>query len=216
MLDFASRYARRPLREGARATAWLAGGMLAMLVYVWGGAAVAAEAGSQLDQLMSLLAQRRHGEVSYTEKDYLSLLEQPLRSSGVLIYDAPDHLEKRTLKPKREALVLDHGVLTVARGKRTYHFDLSSYPQVAPYVDAIRATMAGDRAALERVFKVSFEGSLAHWELGLVPSDRKIARGVRRIRIQGERDEVQSVEIVQTDGDRSVMTMGPPEASPAK
>jgi len=63
---------------------------------------------------------------------------------------------------------------------------------------------------------VSFAGSLAHWELGLVPLDEKIARGVRAIRIEGARDDVQSVEIDKPNGDRSVMTLGPPEAAPRK
>jgi hypothetical protein len=201
--------------------------MFAILAWGCGATALAATAAaaepsqsapasseSDLDQLMALLARRKHGEVTYTEKDYLSVLERPLESSGVLIYDAPNHLEKRTLKPKAESVVLDHGVVTIQRGHRTYHLDLGSYPQVAPYVDAIRATMAGDRAALERVFKVSFEGSLAHWGLGLVPLDRKIARGVRKIRIEGAQDDVQSVEIDKPNGDRSLMTMGPPEPPP--
>lgn len=205
MLESAIRSARR-----------LAAGILACVWVLHPAAVIAAapsSSQSDLDRLMQQLAQRKHGEVAYAEKDYLSVLDQPLRSSGMLIYDAPDHLEKRTLEPKQESLVLDHGQLTVRRGHRTYHFDLSSYPQVAPYVDAIRATMAGDRAALERVFEVSFEGTLGHWELRLVPLDRKVARGVRSIRIDGQQDDIRSVEISQADGDRSVMTMGPAQAS---
>lgn len=192
--------------------------VFALVMCLWGAAAMAAPAANPgLDDLLRLLAQRKHGEVSYVEKDYLGVLDRPLMSSGVLVYEAPDHLEKNTLKPRKESVVLDHGVVTMQRGRRTYHLDLSSYPQVAPYVDAIRATMAGDRAALERVFKVSFEGSLKHWSLGLVPLDRKIARGVRRIRIEGVEGDIQSVEIDEPNGDRSVMSMGAPapEGSPA-
>lgn len=193
--------------------------LFALAMCFWGAAAIAAPAANPtLEDLMRLLAQRKHGEVTYVEKDYLGVLERPLMSSGVLVYDAPDHLEKKTLKPRKESVILDHGEVTVQRGRRTYHLDLSSYPQVAPYVDAVRATMAGDRAALERVFKVSFEGSLQHWDLGLVPLDKKIARGVRHIRIEGAEGDVQSVEIDKPNGDRSVMTMGAPapEGSPGK
>lgn len=157
---------------------------------------------------MSLLAQRQHGEVTYVEQDYLSVLDGPLKSSGVLIYDAPDHLEKRALKPKPESLVLDKGELTVQRGRRTYHFDLSAYPQAAPYVEAIRATLAGDLQGLEQVFKVTFHGELAHWRLGLVPLDAKVARGIERIEIAGAQADVQSVQIDKPNGDRSVMTLG--------
>ncbi len=179
---------------------------------VWAATAVAANgangANGELGKLMALLAQRKHGEVTYVEQDYLGILERPLKSSGVLIYDAPDHLEKKALTPRKESLVLDSGKLTVTRGDRTYHFDLSEYPQVAPYVDAIRATMAGDLGALEKVFSVKFEGSLAHWQLGLAPLNEKVARQLRRIRIAGAGDDVESVQIDKANGDRSVMRMG--------
>ncbi len=192
--------------------------IFAIVMCVWGCAGLAAAAARpNLDDLMRLLARRRHGEVTYVEKDYLAVLERPLTSSGVLIYDAPDHLEKRTLSPKAESVVLDHGEVTLQRGRRTVHLDLGSYPQVAPYVDAVRATMAGDRAALEQVFQVSFAGNLQHWRLGLVPRDEKTARSVRRISIEGAEGNVRSVEIDEANGDRSVMTLGaaPPAVAPA-
>ena len=165
--------------------------------------------GFTLDQLMQSLAQRKHGQVTFVEEDDLSILERPVKSSGVLVYEAPDHLEKRTLQPKPQSLVLDGDELTVQRGRRTYRMQLSSYPQVAPFVDAVRDTLAGDEDGLQRVFKVALTGTMEHWKLQLVPSDKEVARKVRRVQITGARDEIRSVEILQADGDRSVMTLGP-------
>ena len=200
-----------------RRAARLAGGMLAVLVLstaVTGFAAAAGQPGFTLQQLMQELAQRKHGEVSYEETDYLAVLERPLKSSGVLIYDAPDHLEKRTLKPKLQSLVLDGDELTVQRGRRTYRLQLSAYPQVAPLVAAIRDTLGGNEAALERLFKVDFTGTQEDWKLRLVPLDEKVARKVSGVQIAGARDELRSVTISQVDGDRSVMTLGPPRSAP--
>jgi hypothetical protein len=39
--------------------------------------------------------------------------------------------------------------------------------------------------------------------------DQHVARKVTRVEIEGARDEIRSVEILQVDGDRSVMTLGP-------
>jgi hypothetical protein len=192
---------------------------LAAAILTWsppdGTAATAATAAQPPDyaQLLELLEQRRHGHVTFTETQYLAMLERPLQSSGELLYDAPDRLEKRTLKPKAETLVLEHGVLTAHRGRRTYTLPLRDYPQVAPFIESIRATLAGDRAALERLFRLEFEGTLAHWTLLLTPSDAGLAGLVRNIRIEGRRDAISSVEIVQRDGDRSLLTIGP-EVSP--
>jgi len=165
-------------------------------------AAAAQSASPQaLDELLQLLAARRHGHVTFTEVQQLAMLDRPLESSGELLYEAPDRLEKRTLKPKAQTLILEHGVLTARRGHRTHVMALRDYPQVVPFVESIRATLAGDRAALERYFRVQFDGTLGAWTLRLVPVDTTLAGAVKDIRIQGERDAVRTVEIRQSDGD---------------
>jgi len=168
-----------------------------------------ASSSTELDQLMSLLARRQHGHVSFVEQHFLAVLDRPVESSGELLYDAPDRLEKRTLKPKPESLVLQHGVITARRGHRTYVLNLSDYPQIVPLIDSIRATLAGDRASLERIFNVAFDGDLEHWTLLLVPYDPKVVKSVKQIRIEGTQDAIHSVEIQQADGDRSLLTIGP-------
>jgi hypothetical protein len=166
-------------------------------------------AADDLNALMSLLAQRQHGHVTFTEQHFLKVLDRPVESSGELLYDAPDHLEKRTLKPKPESVVLEHGTITAHRGRHTYVLNLSDYPQIVPLIDSIRATLAGDRTALEKIFKVSLEGGLDQWKLLLLPSDAAIAKSVKQIRIDGERDAIHTVEIQQADSDRSLLTIGP-------
>jgi outer membrane lipoprotein-sorting protein len=189
------------------------GGMFAVMLLSTSANCFAAARGQEgftLQQLMKALAQRKHGQVSYEETDCLAVLDRPLKSSGVLIYDAPGHLEKRTLKPKQQSLILDGDELTVHRGRRTYRMQVSAYPQLAPLVDAMRDTLAGNEDALERVFKVGFTGTAEDWKLELVPLDKKMARKVRGVEIAGAHDEIRSVEILQVGGDRSVMTLGKP------
>jgi hypothetical protein len=162
---------------------------------------------SNLDRVMGALAERKHGHVSFTEKKFIAMLDKPVESSGELLYDAPDRLEKKTLKPKPEDLVLAGGVVSAQRGKHHYTLDLKQYPQVLPFIESIRATLAGDRAALARVFKVDFGGDFEHWTLDLVPLDAKLAKTVEGIHIEGEKDFIHTVEIREADGDRSLMTI---------
>ena len=171
-------------------------------------AAAQTTAPTAFDELLQLLAARRHGHVTFTEVQQLAMLDRPLESSGELLYDAPDRLEKRTLKPRAQTLILEHGVLAARRGQRTYVMELRDYPQVLPLVESIRATLAGDRAALERTFRVQFDGTLGAWTLLLVPVDTTLAGAVKDIRIAGERDAVRTVEIRHNDGDRSLLRIG--------
>jgi hypothetical protein len=163
----------------------------------------------ELAATMRLLAQRRHGTASFIEQQFLAMLKKPVESWGEMIYDAPDRLEKRTVEPRAESLLLEGDVLTVQRGKHRHVVDLHSYPQILPFVESIRATLAGDLPALSRVFSVDYTGSIERWSLRLVPLDPALAKVVARIRIEGARDSLLTVEIRQADGDRSLMTVRP-------
>ena len=165
-------------------------------------------AAEELDRLMEQLAQRTHGHVSFVEEDHVAVLDRPVRSSGELLYDRPDRLEKRTLAPRASSLILDHGSVTIESRGRKRVLALRDYPQIAPFVESLRATLAGDRQALEQVFRVTFEGNLDHWILTLAPLDAKLQGVVQQIRIDGAHDDLRSVSISQADGDDSIMTIG--------
>jgi hypothetical protein len=160
---------------------------------------------SPLDALMALLAQRRHGVAAFRQQQFLSVLKHPLDSSGLLLYEAPDHLEQRTEKPHPQSVVVDHGLVRLQLGARERTLRLADYPQLVPLIESIRATLAGDRPALEREFQLEFNGELAHWELLLVPRDPALAAQLQRIRLSGEGAAISEVEVLQTGGDRSLM-----------
>lgn len=158
-----------------------------------------------IDQLMRSLAQTRSDHARFVEKKSIAMLDKPVESSGELFYTAPDYLEKRTLKPKPESMILDRGTLVIARGRQKHDLPLQDYPELAAFIDSIRGTLAGDRKALERNYRLSLDGTAEHWTLQLLPVDEKIQAVVKRIRIAGVRDAVRSIEITQADGDSSLM-----------
>jgi hypothetical protein len=170
---------------------------------------LAQQGSGDLDEVLALLATRKHGHVEFIEQKYIAALDRPIESSGELRFDAPDHLEQRTLKPRAETLVLDNGTLTVDRGHTHRVMDMHAFPQVEPLVESIRATLAGDRNALEHLFHLEFTGGMARWTLTLVPLESKVKQLVAQVKIDGVRDQLIKVEIRQTDGDRSLMTLRP-------
>ncbi|MEO5796238.1 MAG: LolA-related protein [Rhodoferax sp.] len=176
-----------------------------VLALVVGCAALSAHAGWDLEQLMQALARNTSGRATFTEQKFIALLDKPVLSSGELLYTAPDRLEKRTLKPKPETMVLDHDTVTVERGKRQYVLRVKDYPELGVFVESIRGTLAGDKAALERLYQLTLDGNEAHWTLVLRPLNPKMLAVVQRITMQGERAELRSIEVEQADKDRSVM-----------
>ena len=160
-----------------------------------------------LGQLMQSLARSKVSRATFVEKKYLAMLDAPVTSSGELLFTAPDRLERRTLKPRPESMVLEGGTMTMVRGQRQMALRLEEYPAIGALTESIRATLAGDRAALERHYTVKLEGSEARWSLLLVPREARTRGYVLQIRIDGEGGEVRTVEIEQSDKDRSVMTI---------
>ncbi|WP_322037385.1 outer membrane lipoprotein carrier protein LolA [Burkholderia cepacia] len=204
---------RRAVRTLAAAIAVAASTAAIALAAAPARAADAAPAWT-LDRLMSTLAQHKSGRATFTETKYLSIATQPVESSGELVFVAPDHLEKHTLSPKPEHLVVDGDMLTVERNSRKYTLALARYPELGAFIDSIRATLAGNRFALEQVYQVALAGRGDDWTLTLTPLDSRMLKVVSTITLDGTRDLLRSVAIRQADGDRSVMRLQPVPANP--
>lgn len=162
-----------------------------------------------IQQLMQSMAGIKSSRKKFTERKYMSVLTKPLESSGTLAYQAPARLEKHTLMPRDERLVLDHGIIVIespaGQVRRTMMID--QYPAVGALVESIRATLAGDQKALERYYEPRLEGDAAHWRLQLLPLDAATREVVREIHIEGRDSQLGSIEILEASGDRSVMTV---------
>src|SRR5579864_5215908 len=127
-----------------------------------------------LDALMRGLGTVQSATAHFVEHRYLHLLKKPLSSSGTLVYAAPGRLQKDTEEPKPEHLVVDGDTIAIERDGKTETLQLADYPQIGAFIEGIRATLAGDRAALERFYTVSVNGTGEAWELLLRPRDPKM------------------------------------------
>ncbi|WP_342617333.1 LolA-related protein [Rhodoferax sp. GW822-FHT02A01] len=175
------------------------------------GALGAQAADFKLPDLMKLLQQQKSGTASFVETRRLALIDKPLESSGELSFNAPDRLEKRTLKPHTESLILDGDKLSITQGdKRPYTVRLQQYPEVAALVDSIRGALAGDQQALEKNYTLELSGTADKWQLVLAPSQPALTKIVRRIRMAGHQAALQTIDIEQADGDSSAMVISRP------
>jgi len=163
----------------------------------------------QLADLMQQLSRVKSAQARFVERKYIAMLDKPVESSGELSFTAPDHMEMRTLKPKAQSLLLDGDRLTMEQDGRQRTVSLQSYPEVTAFIEGIRGTLAGDRQALERTYRVHLLGTPARWQLILEPRDSAMSRIISRIRIGGSQAEVTLVAYDHADGDRSEMQITP-------
>jgi outer membrane lipoprotein-sorting protein len=162
-----------------------------------------------IEQLMQRLAQVKTVRATFVERKELRILNAPLEFSGTLIYAAPGHLEKHTLLPKPQSLILDEDRLTIEdkTKKQRRSLMLQDYPVIWAFVESIRSTLAGDLQALSRFYRVELDGGENQWRLVLKPSEPRMQSLVAEIRISGTRSRIRTIDVMEAGGDRSVMTI---------
>ena len=161
-----------------------------------------------LEALMLELGRVQHAKAHFVERKYLKILKTPLVLTGTLEYRAPDHLERRTVTPKPESFVVDGERLTLenTRGQRR-SFALQDNPVLWAFVESIRSTLKGDLAMLDRFYAVALDGGSEAWQLSLTPKESRMSALISLIRIDGSGGRIESIEIREVQGDRSVMTV---------
>ena len=162
-----------------------------------------------VNDLMAALAARGSADASFTEQRYVPILDTPVQSTGTLRFIAPDRLEKHTLQPRAESLVLAGNQLTLRQGERTRSLALTDLPDNGLAINSLRGTMAGDLAALRRGWNVTLHGERRIWTLSLTPLSAAVAQYIEGVLIEGRQDQIDRIEIRQADGVRSVMQIVP-------
>jgi hypothetical protein len=160
-----------------------------------------------LPELMQELRAVKSAHGRFVERKYLAALSAPLELSGTLAYTAPGRLEKRTLRPRAERLLLEGNTLTLEDQKRRRSYALEQNPPIWAFVESIRSTLAGDLETLNRFYDVRLEGERSAWRLTLRPSEPSMQSMVSEIRIGGRGAWLEAIEVLDAGGDRSVMTI---------
>jgi len=177
-------------------------------------AAAFALAGSSAAALtLDELARELHGvaerHATFEETKQIALLTTPITRRGSLDYVRPDRLRMQVDTPYFERLDVAGDAVTIERSTGVSRIALSTQPVLAAWIASLRATLAGDAAALQARFDVRVSGTLAQWRLDLTPRDAALAAVVERVGIAGRGSDVVRFEVDERRGDSSRMTISP-------
>ena len=185
--------------------------LLLLLAPAVGSAAAAPPATSSSalssSELMQMLASVESANARFVETRHSALLKSPLVLQGTLAYRRPDRVEKHVQSPYDESITVEGGRLTLENRTRKQKktIAVSGAPGLAALIESIRATRAGDLAALQRYYALQVEGSREQWTLTLKPLDAQIAGYVSSIALSGSETRIGRIMIEEASGDRSVM-----------
>ncbi len=141
-------------------------------------------------ELVASLRQRFAGKAdwsaSFSQEKNLPALSRPLRSSGRLLISRQDGLLWQQEKPFASSVAINAKSL-VQRDSRNRRSEIkaSDQPMLAAFAGTFAALFAADLKELEKQFTVKAGGKADAWTLELLPKDAEMAKGLRRILVEG-------------------------------
>ncbi len=145
--------------------------------------------------ILQALARPAPMRTAFVEVRESPLLKHALRLSGEYRRPREDTLVREVRTPYRETTTLRAGEATIARdGKAPRTFSLSRVPELAGLQSSFGALLAGDRAQIERVYRVVAQGDRTRWTLTLAPKDKALAARVSDIVLYGQGAELRCIE----------------------
>ncbi|MDH5427752.1 MAG: outer membrane lipoprotein carrier protein LolA [Nitrospirota bacterium] len=164
---------------------------------------------ADLNRFIKSLAQSTLRERTFHETYYSHMLTTPTHKEGTLVFQPPDRLVKHVQIPTEESFIVTGDNLLYENPSReiSLTFSLQEFPALATLIDGLRALFNGDAERLQQVFFVSVSHTTDAWELNLLPKTPNEEDGVDCIRLVGEHAFLRTIEIHETNGDRSILVL---------
>ena len=179
-------------------------------------AAIAVENSWTTKQLLHQLSEVNFAKISFVETKHYMFLTTDLVIEGNIEYRSPDYLEKNTLSPIAEKIVIDGDSMVVEKitegGKnntilRKNRYSIRSHPALKATVGSILPMLAGNYEVLNENYEMVIDGLREGWTLELVPKSTEFLDHIGKIILSGKDAYILEYVIIQADGDESVMKL---------
>lgn len=164
----------------------------------------AAELG--LEELMQGLGNASGYRANFTETKHLSMLKQPQRLEGMLVYHPPDRLKKVVTKPQEKIYDIHGQTLTISTPDGdNRRIAIDRHALLRTLVTTLRGILAGDLEQLRAAYHLDLKGSMQAWHLRLSPKSDRVREEIRVIHVKGRNQQIRSIKTVEANGDYSLL-----------
>lgn len=169
-----------------------------------------------IESLMVELSQVKHAKLEFLETKKSIFLITDTTIQGDMEYRAPDYIEKNTLSPFLEKVIIDGDTMSIEKTPTTgkqenlvlaQTYSVESHPVLKAAVESIRAMLAGNYDALKESYIIELSGPRTAWELSLAPKSDEILEYIEKINLAGEGIQIGKVVTIQADGDESTLEL---------
>lgn len=157
-----------------------------------------------LETLMAYFAKSGGVRVRFTETRKLSILIEPIETTGFLYFSPPDRLARLTTHPGNSKVIVNGStvVVTDANGRR--EMNLGSSDIARGLIDNMMVVLRGDLPELRDRYQASYSPDGCGWVLELVPRSKALRAVIERVRVSGEGAFLDRIETFEANGDVTV------------
>ncbi|WP_041446949.1 LolA-related protein [Thiocystis violascens] len=156
--------------------------------------------------LLNLLGRVERVEVAYQETVESDLIDVPLGTQGRLVYQAPERIHR--LSDRGDGFELDgERMRLISDGRVVHELTISDIKPLEAMIGALRATFAGDFATLKANYRLDYQSDREHWILDLGSEGQAFAGLFERMRIVGHGATIETIDILESNGDRRQLRM---------
>lgn len=177
------------------------------------GVAPSAAQGEGADALLEAFAHMPGLYARFHEEKHVALLSVPLESDGEIYFAPPGRLMRKVTSPTPSSALLEGDRLTLVSPGERRQLDLGDNAVVRGFVGAFRDVLAGDRAALERSYRVVYHAEGEAFTLTLTPRRAELSRLLRTLTLRGTGRRLTSIHMVEANGDETTTTFSEVDAA---
>jgi outer membrane lipoprotein-sorting protein len=176
---------------------------------IYSGDSLAADAAdpapTELEALMAVFARSGGVRAHFQESRHLSILTDPIETTGTLYFAPPDRLARHVTRPGRSSVVIEAGRVSLGdeTGQRVFNFNTSEVARTL--ISHLMVVFRGDLETLRARYSISFDSDGESWTLDLEPRSRALHGIIEGIRFSGQNRELSAMETRETNGDRTIM-----------
>jgi len=163
---------------------------------------VPAPAPVDIDALLAGMAKAPGLYARFREVKHITLLKQPLVSEGTIHFAPPSRFARKTEKPFQSTLIVDGNQLQFGGADGHESMNLGTNPVARLFADSFVMLLSGNRAGLERIFKMQLAPKAAGaWSLTLTPRVAPMDKMIKRMELRGRGLTVDELDVYESSGD---------------
>jgi hypothetical protein len=165
--------------------------------------AAAVKAPADIDALLAGLSKAPGLYAHFREEKHITLLQAPLVSEGSLYFTPPARFARHTERPIPSTMIIDGNQLQFGNADGQESMNLGTNPVARLFADSFVMLLSGNRAGLERIFKMQLTPGKqgGEWKLVLTPRVAPMDKMIKELELRGRGLNLNELDVREASGD---------------